>query len=115
MQELVQFFRHQQRALKELASTPPPSSPPVVPPPTSTPDYFTSAKYEDLTCRPIKPLYGRTSDNLVPFLNRLDIRCHDEGWGSITTYIKIQNSTLDLIKNFAKIPELAISHEAKFC
>jgi len=77
-------------------------------------DYFTSAKYEEITCWPIKPLYDGAVDNLVPFLNRLDIRGHNEGCGSIT-YVEIQATTYDIIKHFAKTPELMILYEAKFC
>ena len=45
-----------------------------------TPEYYNNAKYEDLICRLIKPSYDGTAEKLVPFLNRLDIRCQDEGW-----------------------------------
>jgi len=66
-----------------------------------TPDYFGNAKYEDIVCKPLKPFYDGTPDNLVSFLNRLDIRRHDESWG-IITYIKIHNQEYDLIRHFSQ-------------
>jgi hypothetical protein len=78
-----------------------------------TPDYFGNAKYEDIVCKPLKPFYDGTPDNLVSFLNRLDIRRHDESWG-IITYIKIHNQEYDLIRHFSQIPEKAVTSEAKF-
>jgi hypothetical protein len=83
------------------------------PSPTSIPDYLSNAKYEDIACRPIKPLYDCTEDNLVPFLNRLDIYYHDEGWGPIT-YINVNNMKHDLIEHFSKIDETVILWEANF-
>jgi len=86
-----------------LAMPPPPLPTlprPLLSPP-SIPEYFNNAKYEDIVCKPLKPLYDGTLDNLVPFLNRLDIRHHDEGWGTIT-YLKVNNRELDLIRNFPK-------------
>jgi hypothetical protein len=35
-------------------------------------DYPCNAKYDDMICYPIKPLYDGIPDNLVPILNQLD-------------------------------------------
>jgi hypothetical protein len=46
-------------------------------PDTSTtvrpPSYYNNAKYEDIACKPIKPLYDGSEDQLIPFLTLLDI------------------------------------------
>jgi hypothetical protein len=39
--------------------------------PGRNPDYA-FAKYEEIITKPIKPTYDGSSDNLVPFLNRLE-------------------------------------------
>jgi hypothetical protein len=41
------------------------------------PDYYHNAKFEDIATRPLKPVYDGSPAQLVPFLNRLDIRRHD--------------------------------------
>jgi hypothetical protein len=37
------------------------------------PEYYNNAKYEDIISKPIKLLYNGSSEQLIPFLNRLDI------------------------------------------
>jgi hypothetical protein len=114
VRELIQCFWHQQTAINEMLNTPSPPTNTITPPSTNTlSEYFTNAKFEDIICRPIKPLYNGTADNLVPFLNRLDIRHQDKAWGSIT-YISIATIKYDLLKHFAKINESEITQEAKF-
>jgi hypothetical protein len=111
IRELVQCFLRQQTAINELIMTPSPTTTTCVPPPNNPlPDYFNNAKFEDIICRPIKPLYDGIADNLVPFLNRLDIRSQDVAWGSIT----FLNVKYDLIKHFAKIDESVITKEATY-
>jgi len=113
--ELVQCFRRQQTAIDALSKLPTPPSPlpsPPRQPPAITPDFFSNAKYEDIVCKPFKPQFDGTPDNLVPFLNRLDIRRHNESWGSIT-YVTVNGRQLDLIRNFSQIPETTVTREAK--
>jgi hypothetical protein len=43
-----------------------------------TPTYMVNAKYKEISCKPIKPLYDGTTDDLMPFLLRLDIRHQDD-------------------------------------
>jgi hypothetical protein len=91
-----------------------PTIPTTTPSSSSNPDYFSNPKYEEIICQPIKPLYDGMPDNLIPFfLNRLDIHCQDEGWGSIA-YINIGNTKNDLLKHFAKIDKTVILEEAHF-
>jgi hypothetical protein len=63
-----------------------------------TTDHYNNARYEDIICRPIKPMYDGSPDHLVPFLNRLDIRRQDEAWKAVT-YITENNQTFDLIRH----------------
>jgi hypothetical protein len=70
-------------------------------------DHYNNAKYEDIICRPIKPAYDGTADQLVPFLNRLDIRHQDETWLSIFQ-VEHDGKNHDLIQDFAKIPSTTI-------
>jgi len=114
--DLIQCFHRQQTAIENLSNPPTPSTLPTQTrsqqSPSSIPDYFNNAKYEDIVCRPLKPLYDGTPDSLVPFLNRLDIRRHDEGWGSIT-YLRVPNTDYDLLRQFSQVEEAVILREAK--
>jgi len=47
--------------------------------PSTAPAYVTNAKYEEICCKPIKPTYEGTEEDLMPFLLHLDIRRQDEG------------------------------------
>lgn len=78
---------------------------------TKTPEYYNNAKYEDLISKPLKPPYDGSSEQLVPFLNRLDIRRQDEGWYPIT-FITINNNKYDLIRDFTKLDESVMLQEA---
>jgi len=75
------------------------------------PDYYTNAKFEDIATRPLKPIYDGSPEQLVPFLNHLDIRRHDEGWYPIT-FITINQEKLDLLRDFTHIKEADIRQEA---
>ncbi len=77
-----------------------------------TPEYYNTAKYEDLISKPIKPVYDSSSEQLVPFLNWLDIPRQDEGWYPIT-FITIHNNKYDLISDFTKIDKSVMLQEAK--
>jgi hypothetical protein len=115
IRELIQCFRRQQTAIDALATPPPSPFQPTLPRymTSSTPDYFNNAKYEDIICRPIKPQYDGAPDTLVRFLNRLDLRRHDENWGTIT-YIILNGKKYDFICHFSQIPESDVLREAKF-
>jgi hypothetical protein len=60
----------------------------------------------------LKPAYDGSSEQLIPFLNRLDIRRQDEGWYPIT-FLTIQYNKYDLIRHFTKIDESVMLQEAK--
>jgi hypothetical protein len=79
---------------------------------TTNPAYFNNAKYEDICCRPIKPLYDGSEADLMPFLLGLDIRRQDEGWAP-ATYISIDDRIFDLTYEFAYVTELDVSALAK--
>jgi len=79
-----------------------PTSTAVIAP--SAPAYVTNAKYEEISCKPIKPSYDGTEADLMPFLLRLDIRRQDEAW-SPATYVKINSKTFDLTTDFAHVTE----------
>jgi hypothetical protein len=116
---LLQLFRRQQSTITTLLANATPASPTHSPRPASRvplkpPEYYTNAKYEDIISKPIKPLYDGSSEHLVPFLNRLDIRRQDEGWYPIT-FLEIQNRTYDLVRHFATIDESVMLQEAKLC
>jgi hypothetical protein len=76
------------------------------------PEYYNNAKYEDIISKPIKPPSDGSSEQLIPFLNRLDIRRQDEGWYPIT-FLTIHGIKYDLIRHFAKIEESIMLQEAK--
>jgi hypothetical protein len=77
-----------------------------------SPEYYNNAKYEDIISKPIKLPYDGSSEQLIPFLNRLDIRRQDEGWYPMT-FLTIHGIKYDLIRHFAKIDELIILQEAE--
>jgi hypothetical protein len=68
------------------------------------PEYYISAKYEDIICKPLRPTYDGSAEQLIPFLNRLDIRRQDEGWYPIT-FLHTNDGLLDIIRDFSKISE----------
>jgi hypothetical protein len=70
----------------------------------SAPAYVTSAKYEEISCKPIKPTYEGNEADLMPFLLRVDIRHQDEGWAS-ATFITNQDTTYDLMIEFVDVTE----------
>jgi hypothetical protein len=72
--------------------------------PNSAPTDVTNAKYEEIACKPIKPLYEGTEEDLMPFLLRLDIQRQDEGW-ALATYITVDEHRYDLTIEFAHITE----------
>jgi hypothetical protein len=75
------------------------------------PDNYNNAKFEDLATRPLKPIYEGSPKQLVPFLNCLDIRCHDEGWYPVT-FITLNQEKLDLLRDFTTVMESTIRQEA---
>jgi hypothetical protein len=76
------------------------------------PDYYNIAKYEDIICKGLKPLYDGSSKNLIPFLNRLNIRRQDESWYP-STIINVGSTSFDLTREFAKIQEADIIRTAE--
>jgi hypothetical protein len=83
-----------------------PSPPNIIRPPS----YYNNAKYEDIACKPIKPLYDGSEDQLIPFLTLLDIQQKDEGWSPATfCSVTVSDKTnVDLIHHFAHVPEVAV-------
>jgi hypothetical protein len=79
---------------------------------TGMPEYYNNAKYEDVIFRPIKPIYDGSPEQLVPFLNRLDIRRQDEGWYPIT-FLKIGDHGYDITRHFTKLDESVMLQEVK--
>jgi hypothetical protein len=77
-----------------------------------TPAYCTNAKYEEISCQPIKPPYDGSETALIPFLNRLEIWRQNEGWAS-ATYIKIEAKVMDITSQFTLIPESVILDQAR--
>jgi hypothetical protein len=75
------------------------------------PEYYNNAKYEDINSKPIKPLYDGSSEQLIPFLNQLDIQRQDEGWYPIT-FLSIHGTQYDLIRHFTTIDESVMLQEA---
>jgi hypothetical protein len=127
--EILHYFQQQQDKIQKIINTTSPDGisqsnvysirTPVSPTnrsgkpsASSLPEYYNNAKYEDIICRPIKPLYDGSPEQLVPFLNRLVIRRQDEGWYPIT-FLTIQHQTYDLIRHFAKLDESIMLTEAK--
>jgi hypothetical protein len=115
LQALLQCCRQQQAMIEELTRQQQNSSSNSATnftAPTKTTDYYNNACYEDIICKPLKPTYDGTADQLVPFLNRLDIRRQDESWYPIT-FVHIGHNTYDLLRHFAKIDESVILQQAK--
>jgi hypothetical protein len=59
-----------------------------------------------------KPLFDGSPEQLVPFLNCLDIRHQDEGWYTII-FLNIGKNKLDLTRHFAKLDGSVMLNEAK--
>lgn len=78
------------------------------------PEYYNNAKYEDIVCKPIKPLYDGILEHLVTFLNWLDLRRQDEGWYPII-FLTINGNVYDVNHHFAKLDESVMMHEATLC
>jgi hypothetical protein len=117
LSDILQCFRQQQDAIQSMIDTTfnnatmPNSTTHRSPATVILPEYYNNAKYEDLVCKPIKPLYDGSPEHLVPFLNRLDIRRQDEGWYPIT-FLTINDNTYDLTRHFAKLDESVMITEA---
>jgi hypothetical protein len=113
-QRIIQFTPAQFDSLLQTLTTVTPPTPCNPPPPPSTPvlsgistsasmpAYYNNAKYEEITCKPLKPLYDGSEDNLMPFLTHLDVRRQNEGW-ALATYISVDGKTIDLCLHFAQI------------
>jgi hypothetical protein len=71
------------------------------------PDYLNNAKFEGISCKPIKPIYNGTKVDLMPFLLCLDICHQDQGWAS-ATYLTIDDKKYDLTSEFASITEATV-------
>lgn len=78
----------------------------------SLPAYYSNAKYEEISCKGMKPAYDGTEDELIPFLTRLDIRRQHEGWAP-ATYVTIHSKTYDLTSKFAQVSEYDITEAAE--
>jgi hypothetical protein len=100
------------RLLQHQASNNTPSSITASSSTLRLPDYHSLAKYEEIISRPIKPSYDGSSDGLIPFLNRLDIRRQDESWYPIT-FLQIAGKSYDIIRHFTEISESVVLAEAK--
>jgi hypothetical protein len=72
--------------------------------PSPAPAYVANAKYEEISCKPIRPPYEGTEADLMSFLLRLDIRRQDEGWAP-ATYITVAEYRYDLTIEFAHVTE----------
>jgi len=70
----------------------------------SVPAYYSNAKYEEISCKGIKPLNNGSEEGLIPFLNKLDLRRQNEGW-SPATYITIAEKRYDLTTHVTLLNE----------
>jgi hypothetical protein len=68
------------------------------------PAYYSNAKYEEISCKAIKPQYDGSEEHLIPFLTRLDLRRQNEGWAP-ATFVTINAQQYDLTCHFAGIKE----------
>jgi hypothetical protein len=76
------------------------------------PSYYANAKYEEISCKPLKPIYDGSEEHLISFLTRLDIRRQNEGWAP-ATYIQINSSTIDLTCHFSQVTESQAKQDAE--
>jgi hypothetical protein len=114
---LITLLRQQQTAIATLTQQATSSGQSLPPdrhsiPTHKPPEYYNNAKYEDIISKPIKLLYDGSSEQLIPFLNRLDIQRQDKGWYPIT-FLSIHGTRYDLIRHFATIDESVLLQEAK--
>jgi hypothetical protein len=75
---LLSLIQQQQHTIDALNNPPTLLAPTThIPQPSLSnrrpPEYYNNAKYEDIISKPLKPLYDGSSEQLIPFLNRLDI------------------------------------------
>jgi hypothetical protein len=75
---------------------------------TVNPAYYNNAKYEEICCRAMKPLYDGSKEELMPFFTRLDIRRQDEGWAP-ATYVTTDDKTYNLTYKFAHVTEQMVT------
>lgn len=76
--------------------------------------YYSNAKYEEISCKPIKLSYDGTEENLIPFLTHLDIRRQNEGWAP-ATYIMIDGKSVDLTCHFTLITSEQATNDTEQC
>jgi hypothetical protein len=79
---------------------------------SACPAHYTIAKFEEIACRAIKPVYDSSKDQLISFLSRSDIQCQNKGWPS-ATFITILDETYHLTSNFASVSESDIMTQAE--
>jgi len=68
------------------------------------PAYYSNAKYEEISCKAIKPLYNGSEENLIPFLTKLELHRQHEGWAS-ATFVTVAGKKYDLTTHFALLTE----------
>ncbi len=111
LQELLVRFQQQQQMINTLLQqqqhatstlTPTTSTQRANPQSFKTPDYYNIAKYEDIICKGIKPAYDGSPDQLIPFLNRLDIRRQDESCYPSTNFT-VAGKSYDLTRHFTQV------------
>jgi hypothetical protein len=72
--------------------------------PSALPAYYSNAKYEEISCKAIKPLYNGSEENLIPFLTKLELHRQHEGWAS-ATFVTVAGKKYDLTTHFALLTE----------
>ena len=66
----------------------------------SLPAYYSNAKYEEIFCKAIKPLYDSSEEKLIPFLTKIILYRQHEGWAP-ATFITIADKKYNLTTHFA--------------
>jgi hypothetical protein len=99
---------------QQVTQVTPPFRPlPILPmPPTRIPDMWENAKVEQIICAGLKPPYDGNANNLIPTLNLINIRRRNEVWYS-ATFIKQNDTTVDLVTQFSKVKDTTVLQQAK--
>jgi hypothetical protein len=71
------------------------------------PAYYSNDKYEEISCKGIKPPYNGSEEGLIPFLTKLDIRRQHKGWAS-ATYLDVEKKRYNLTTHFALLTESTV-------
>jgi hypothetical protein len=112
-QRLIQLTSDQFDNLISRLTSPPfsPTTTASLLPAPPTPAYYNNVKFEEITCKPLKPSYDGSEEGLIPFLTRLDVRQKNEGWYP-AIFVTEDGITTALCFHFAQVTNVQAKSNA---